>query len=38
MINTPATCHHTEMSLSSATSLTLKMFMIACNARITAYT
>ena len=36
MISTPRQCHHTEMSFNSATSLTLKMFISACNARITA--
>ena len=34
MISTPMTCHHTEMSFSSATSLTLKMFISACRPRM----
>ena len=38
MITTPITCHQTEMSFSSATSLTLKMFMTAWSARMHAYT
>ena len=36
MIGTPTTCHQTETSFSSATSRTLKMFISACSARITA--
>ena len=36
MISTPVTCHHTDTSLRIATSFTLKMFISACSARITA--
>ena len=36
MISTPRQCHQTEMSFSSATSWTLKMFIVACSARMTA--
>jgi len=38
MISTEKTCHHTEMSFSKATSLTLKMFINACSPRMQAYT
>ena len=36
MINTPATCHQTDTSFRNATSLTLKMFIVACRNRMTA--
>ncbi len=36
MITTPNTCHQTETSFRNATSRTLKMFITAWAARITA--